>query len=85
MREIPVCTDSWNGKHGEVFIWHNPDSTTEVTISEVASPWPFTLPSPIQIPAGAKRQCGLGSTPGRCHYNSSPCTTKGNPKTVIIA
>src|SRR6516225_5878851 len=37
MREIPVCTDSWNGKHGEVFIWHNPDSTTEVTISEVAS------------------------------------------------
>ena len=85
MREILVCTGEWHGKVGEYFLWHNPDPKDIVTISQTASHWPFTLQSPIKVPAGGKLECGLVSKPGRYQYNASPCKALGNPKTVVIS
>lgn len=83
MREIPVCTDKWNGVKKEIFIW-NPDPKNDVTFTQVGSKWPFTLPPGFTVYAGKKKQCGLVDIPDSYDYTASPCKTLGNPKTVII-
>jgi hypothetical protein len=84
MQGIPVCTDEWNGKRKETFEWI-PDPKNDVTITQVGSSWPFTLPSGFTVYAGQKLQCGLVDKPNRYNYAANPCKTLGNPKTVVIS
>lgn len=84
MRNIPVCTDKWNGRIKEQFEWLNNDPKNDAEITKIGSGWPFTLPSPIKVPAGGTKACGLKDQPGTYNYDANPCKTEGNPKTVII-
>jgi len=83
MKVVEVCTGKWYGKRKEQFEWHNPDQKNDATIEKFGE-WPFTLPSKIIVPAGAKLQCGLKDKAGSYEYNVNPCKMLGNPKTVVI-
>ena len=93
MANVKVCHGNWNGVKNERFTWINDDPTNDVIISQNGtSTWPFTTPtvSPfsLTVPKKSNRPgtlaCQLISTAGTYTYNSGPCPTRGNPKTVII-
>jgi hypothetical protein len=86
MAEVLVCNSNWNGVKNETFKWHNPDRSNNVTFTQNGTnPWPFTLSSPFTVNAGSKLDCGLIGQAGTYTYNSGPCPSAGNPKTVIIS
>lgn len=85
MADVLVCKSNWNGVKSESFNWHNTDQTSTVEITQDGtSAWPFGSPSPISVGPSSKVACTLTDTPGTYTYLSNPCSTLGNPKTVII-
>ena len=86
MPDIKVCTANWTAVHGSTFKWHNVSQQDAASVTQITgSNWPFTSPSPINLNPGEKLDCGLIQAPGTYQYNSNPCSTLGNPKTVIIS
>jgi hypothetical protein len=92
MANVKVCQDQWNGVKKEKFTWTN-ESDEDVIISQNGTAtWPFTTPAnpPYSLKVlkkseGGTLPCELKDlTPGPYTYNSGPCLTKGNPKTVIL-
>jgi hypothetical protein len=71
MAEVLVCNSNWNG--------------VKTFTQNGTNPWPFTLSSPFTVNAGSKLDCGLIGQAGTYTYNSGPCPSAGNPKTVIIS
>jgi hypothetical protein len=94
MANVKVCDGKWNGVKNESFTWTNHDTTSAVVISQDGNTtWPFTTPtvSPYTLTVARKTTspgtlpCQLKDlAPGSYTYNSAPCPTRGNPKTVII-
>ena len=93
MANVKVCSGTWNGVKHATFTWTNDDSKNDVIISQDrSSPWPFTTPTappysltvPKKSSGPGRLDCQLINSTGTYYYNSSPCDTLGNPKTVII-
>jgi hypothetical protein len=85
MADVLVCKDNWNGVKDESFNWHNNTGTAVSITQNGNATWPFTSASPINVPANSRVACGLIGTSGTYTYDSGPCTTLGNPKTIIIS
>jgi hypothetical protein len=94
MANVKVCEGQWNGVKNESFTWTNDDTTNDAIISQDGTTtWPFTTPTvspytltvPKKTTSPGKLPCQLKDlAPGSYTYNSGPCPTEGNPKTVII-
>lgn len=93
MANVKVCAGQWNGVKNESFTWIN-DFDVDVVISQDGnSTWPFTTPATkpfsLTVPKksdGGKLPCQLKDLPPNNYtYDSGPCPTKVNPKTVIIS
>jgi hypothetical protein len=92
MANIDVCADDgWPAHRRDDFIWVNHSDDTAQISQNGAYPWPFTLPSPIDV-AGrrlngqpGRTDCSIRSdiTPGTFSYTVDICPTVG-PRTVII-
>ena len=94
MANVKACGGNWNGVQDESFTWTNDDTTNAVVISQDGNnTWPFTTPTVLPFTLTVPRKttspgtlaCQLISTPSTYPYNSAPCPTEGNPKTVIIS
>ncbi len=93
MANVKVCKDNWDGVQHENFTWTNDDTLNDVVISQNGtSTWPFTTPTappytltvPKKSGSPGTLACQLINSSGTFTYNAGPCTTLGNPKTVII-
>jgi hypothetical protein len=93
MANVKVCDGNWNGVKGQYFTWVNDDDENDAIISQAGSnPWPFTTPSskpytltvPMKTTSPGTLDCQLIDQPDTYYYDSNPCDTLGNPKTVII-
>ena len=84
MAEVGVCKDNWNGVKNEQFTWNNSTGNNVTFTQDGNNPWPFTLASGFTVNAHSKLDCGLVGVAGRYCYNSNPCPSLGNPKTVVI-
>jgi hypothetical protein len=93
MANVKVCKENWNGVQHASFTWTNDDPQNDVIISQDGTnTWPFTTPTmpPYQLTVPKKSNgpgtlnCQLINATGTYTYNSDPCVTLGNPKTVII-
>ena len=94
MANVKVCAGQWNGVKNESFTWINDDTQNDVFISQDGTKtWPFTTPTsppytltvPKKVTSPGTLACQLIGTANTYSYNSGPCTTRGNPKTVIIS
>jgi hypothetical protein len=93
--EKNVCSQSWQGKHGENITLKN-DTTKIVTVSPDTTtnlPWPFSNPaSAFSVPAKSGNSPGtypvtLQTSPKTYGYSTTNCPGDPkavNPKTVII-
>lgn len=84
MAEVGVCKDNWNGVKNEQFTWNNSTGQNVTFTQDGNNTWPFTLQPGFTVPAKSKLNCGLIGVANTYQYNSGPCTSEGNPKTVVI-
>ena len=81
----PLICDNFSANPGDRIAWVGIPAEGCTLFQHQKYPWPFSLPSPITLPASAPVTIQFGLTPGDYLYNVSCCIPPGIFKVVTVA
>lgn len=81
----PLICDNFSANPGDRIEWVGIPAEGCILFQHQKYPWPFSLPSPIKLPASAPVTIKSGLAPGDYLYNVTCCIPTGIFKVVTVA